>query len=998
MDDNFLYKINREISARNYDNIIDICINAVIENLYEANKEYIYAILEKLVIISDKTSVVSEKIINNLIVPIIYNKDSLIKMSSLVMLERISRFKPNLVINLIETLERNLNDEDNTIRELSYKVIGNLFLNSEYEKDYLLSLVFKAFNDTNWKIRMLGLNICRDAILKLNKYLSKDIINKIIEKISSMILDEDEEIQTASVESLVKIYKYIDSKVMFYIILKLIGNPNPYICEKGVWLIGEIASVEYSDIIEDLLPKFNVLIDEANITIQTKIIDSLVKIGRNYTEKILQFIFANIKEITDKNLQKERYNIYFDVVAYLGFEIPEKIIPKILKIISEEFGKNAIFTDFICNILIKINEELSDILEQYIAKEFSNFDDINWQVRLNSVRFVGIINTILKSESIAVWSELKLKDLLKEENDPDVIEAINESLNQINLSVDNLTILSKEINQELNLLYQQMIELQKYPLILKEKLLKILQRNEFREAAIAMEEMINETINKIESFGKQIYNYRFKRLALDLLEDWAYLRLEILEQLSDLKTEIKKEIDIAKQKYVEELKKKIEQIRVRIDVLKSELDFLIELNNEIKQLILNGETLKSKKKLEHLAYIRDKIYRLESEIGTLWIENLDFKEALQDITFYWVQVKIEAQQLLYTISYNLRDLHQYMENIQKEKKEKAEEFKIKEDLSFELLLNEFQNIILQSTKNVQEQFERFSMLTAPVYEEIKKENFESAENLLDFAINQTISNVEEFNKEIQKVYTQLEDISEKDVEKSKMIRKYLDDWNLIRESLLQKAEEFYQSTSNEIFLQRIKAIQKLINPIPINSIAKLLNKKEDEVLDKLFSLIQDNKLEGKIIENKLYLPEKYGTYNRTISISRKMELLGNKIILMIRLENTTKDFLHDLDILLSIPGFLVLDIKQSNQKWIHYESLKPEEIKIFKWIFQLKKSTSTANANINIKTASQYNNQQDSSKVKEGFKYGELRLLVKYKDIFNEQIELDKRIDIITHL
>lgn len=963
-----LRQIDIQISHRMYENIIDYCISVLNKNLYTSNKDMLYQLIEKITLICDKTHNVAEKIVNHIALTLLNHNDVWINTEIMIILEKISKYTPNILSILIEPIISSLKHYDKGIREICLNIIGNLILSIEGSNTELIYALIKTLNDDEWKIRARALEIIKEIIISKKKIEQSIPDLELIQLISDKIEDEDEEVRNASIEILHAIKTFINPDVFFNILEQLIEDVNWEICEKGIWLVGETGKEEFNQYIEKIIPKLIGLLENCNLMVQTKIIDAFVKIGRKYPHKIMNIVVENLDE------NEEKYNALFDIFLYLSIENFNDVFPFVYENLNRSNAKSNIIHNFFKDLLLKIYEEVPEKVEAYIAKILSSFHDIDWRIRLKNITLLGILNMILKAESIAVWSDIKLKELLETEIDPEVIVAIKNAIEQVNSAVDSIEIQIREIDQETNLFYQQMMALQNLPTTLKTKLLKILEKNEFREASISLEEEINAAIKKIESFGQNIYNYRYKRLAVDLLEDWSFSRLELLEQLSDLKAEIQEKIELLREKYLTQLKDKISNIKIRIDVLKSELDYLMEFSNQIKDLVSRDDSEQARKKLEYLAYIRDKIYRLESEIGTLWIENLDFKEELRDITVYWVQVKIETQQILYAISYNLRDLHQIIEKLNSDQLDTSKR-EIKKDLSFELLLNEFQTLILQSTKNIQEQFERFSIITSPISDELKKGNYDTAENLLELMINQTKANIEDFNKEIQNIFIQLDSISTSDLEKSKLIRKYLQDWEEIKDSILERGNEFYENTLQEIFLKRIVELQKIINPIPIKAIAKKIKQNEDLVFERLFKLIDSGILSGKIKDDKLYLPEAVHPYDKTLYVSRKFEVVGSNIYLMVRLENKSRVFIHDIDLILSWPKFLDLIQKDSENKFLEIEDFQPEEIRIFQWIFKISKPEKESDAT--------------------SYLHGEIKLLIRYKDIFDVPIELDKRLDIL---
>ncbi len=622
--------------------------------------------------------------------------------------------------------------------------------------------------------------------------------------------------------------------------------------------------------------------------IQTKVIDALVKIGRVYPEKILEIIFNNVH-----TKESEIYDGLFDIFLYLGIERPDEVLQSGFEHLEDP---DRSIRTFISAVLNKLKVEALGKIEEQVAILFAHLKNADWRERQRIITILGSLNGVLKVKSVAIWSYITLKQITDNEVDPEVMDTIKSALDRIQTSIDDIEIIIKEVEVQQSLFYREMVELQNLPKLLRDNMLLIIEKNEFREALIILEREINKSIKKIESFGNRLDDYEFKRLAVDLLEDWLYTRLELLEQIGDIKNYIKESVENAKQRYILQLHEKINRVKARIDVLKLEMEDIVNLNAQLKQLIQKGEEEKAGKKLEHLAYIRDKIFRLESEIGQIWVENLDFKEELKDITLYWVNAKIEAQQLLYSISFNLKSIHT---NIKDNKKEKNQ---IKKEISFELLLNQYQSLILQSSRNIRDQFERFSLITSPVIDEIKKGNYDTAQDLLQLTISQTINSIQDFDKEIMKIYSELDDIGG-DIEKSTLIRNYLEDWVHIKDSLIERSNEFFQITSQDIFYNRIFALQQTINPIPIDHLTKFLKSdlSESQILEKIFKLIETGLLEGKIRDNKLYLPEKYPEMIKPCKYLKKSKVLGSFVHFKVRLHNSTKKFIQNLSILFLTP-------------------------------------------------------------------------------------------------
>ncbi|MHA1821068.1 MAG: hypothetical protein ACTSU2_13165 [Promethearchaeota archaeon] len=1134
LNDDILSYIEDRIRERNYDKIIDLCLDLLEKGLYgavEGDKENLYELLEKLTIICDKTYEVAKKIVP-ILIHLINNSDEWVKIQGLIIADQISKYYPLLIKDIIEIIEYNLTNKDVNIRELALNIVGHLILNIKEEdwdrdwkeppkrrkyiskyggegqieellreeekgqrKGYIkqqerprkdegiaeewvirdektdkkispqrLDIYFsllRPLSDDSWRIRLKALKIFKDIALK--GILPNDFFNQYIELVSGLINDDEEEVQSFSVHLLKDLYYKINLDVFRNIILKLLNEEEWDIRDKVIWIIGEVGEESFETIAPTLEPLIDLLKgsgdNSSSSLIRTKIIDAFVKIGRKYPEEIINFL---VKYINDEN--RGIYSYIFEIFLCLTIEKPESTLPLIFSMFKDNteiygeanirifkeiktnqndetfnpdysISRNSDLKNFISKLLIKLKDEIPEQLESEIAKLFSNLNNLDWRVRYETIKILGDLNFIFNDESIACWIDIVLSEKLENnseiEMDPEVIELIKQTRQRIRNAFKNIDVLIKEIIQQQNFFYKEMDQLHNIPKLLEGSLNKILEYKGFRELECVLEDKINEAIKRIENFGRSLYNYRFKRLAIDLFEDWSYSRLDLLEEISEIRQEFLTKIEELKKEYTKKLIEKTEILESRIKILESELEYLYNLNTELKVLIQNGKNEEATKKLEHLSYIRDKIYRIEAELGNLWIENLDFKDLLKNITVYWVKVKIEAQQLLFTITFNLKELENYYA------KEKVDKTGISKNISEELLLNQFQTLILQSSRNLHEQHERFSVIIAPVKEQIQKGNYNEAENILELAISQTKSSIENFDNEIKKIYQQLDD-KNLSIEKAQLIRKYFEDWNNIKDSLIEKADQFYENTMEEIFINRINHLHRILNPLPLKPLARYLKKSYNEILDKIFYLLSHDKLEGKIIEDNYYLPEYKPIYEKIFNVYKKVEYFANNIFFRVKLENVSQNYIHNCNIMLMWPDFLELDAEYSSPKVIIINECNPNDIKIFKWKLKIKaiepktktyvgspgeksiledkedtqqilnitaeKSDIDAQKSLNEVDKKEDNNSNNNSnninKVKtrdkvSSYLLGEIKLVIQYQDMFEIERKITKNLEIL---
>lgn len=936
--------IDEKISDQKYDEIIDLSLKLLLDNLSlsDESSDFLYELLEKITLICDKTPNVMKKI-TSMIKPLLITEDEWIHTESLIIIEKISKIYPEFLEDLTSTIQDCLNNKNNTIREISLKIIGNLILTDFLTWGDLLPLFFTGLEDNYWKIRKESLLSIR-ALLK-NHNIGKDQLNTIINTVFTKVGDDNSEVQELTFEILKDSYIFFPTSSFQSLLLRLLDDNNSVVCEKGVILIGNLGYKDFLNV-KPILFKLLELLKNQNLILQPKIIETFVKISYKFPLDIVNMVFNKIND-SDQDFVE----ILIDILIYVGLNNLNLTFDYFLE---KSYKSDSQIIGFLSKMLRRLSEEKIERIEEQCARLLGMLENSDWRLKLKIISFLAKINDFLNNKDLAIWFYIKFKDIFEFENDPDVKSYLNKEIEKIPQYFEDFESLIKDYKREQNFYYKELINLQNFPGIFRDDLLKKLDLHKFKETKSSMEDKIGKFINKIDKFDNSIHNYKYKRLDIDLIDDWVNLKQDLFEQIGDIRNYISPKIEKEKKIYANGLKKRVSIIKSRIDVLIPELEYLAELNTKIKELIINGESEEAKKNFEHLTNIRNKIFRIESEIGQLWIGNLEFKDEFKNLTIYWTEVKIETQQLLYTVSYTLRDMQRFLVqgDIPNEK--------IKIELSFELMFNDFQNLILKSTRSLAELLEQFEIVISPIYEEIKVKEFDKAKNLLDFVISQTRNTAEEFNKEILKTYSQLDNIIKLDVEKSRMIRNYLNDWQQVRESLSEKSNEIRNLVSQEILLNRIHILHDLINPIPISLLIKRLKIPEEAI----FNLLEEGKIIGHIKDNKLYLPEQFPEYDQIISIYPEFRKLSNKNILFsVNIQNNARSFLHELSVLIIWPKFFNLDSKDSSPKLIEFKEFPPEFNQKFKWKFEV------------ISNKSPHLSQQ--------LREGEIRLIIHFRDTFN---------------
>jgi len=301
---------------------------------------------------------------------------------------------------------------------------------------------------------------------------------------------------------------------------------------------------------------------------------------------------------------------------------------------------------------------------------------------------------------------------------------------------------------------------------------------------------------------------------------------------------------------------------------------------------------------------------------------------LKSLTIYWIDTKLEIQKYLADIFYKFKKFRATTQG----DKDKSE---IKERITFEFLNQQFQNTVVQAIQGQQEYLRQFDKVTKPIEDEIKKHNFKRAKNRLKATENNIYSIIENNNREISNFYNEIEDLN-MPISSANDIREELQNWNDIKDKVLNRIRNFKNQILEEILYQEVKEFLSYMNPIPLESLAKYLNYDMGELKDKLFKFIKEQKIQAKIQDSNLIQPEK-PMEEKILSIFRKVEIIGSKLSFSIRIYNPTKYFIKDLELTFIYPEILELIPDLSDSLRISIREFEPEASRIINWNFKILK-------------------------------------------------------------
>ena len=154
-------KIEGLILSGNYEKAADDLFYIISRNQKsDSNKELVYKSLNLLNKVCDKSPSISLRAVK-LIQKLVNDSNSWIRLVSLEILYQISLYRPNLLIDLIESIKNRFYDNEAVVKRLAVKIIGNLILSLHIDKEELYKII-DEFNskllDNDWKVKLQVMN------------------------------------------------------------------------------------------------------------------------------------------------------------------------------------------------------------------------------------------------------------------------------------------------------------------------------------------------------------------------------------------------------------------------------------------------------------------------------------------------------------------------------------------------------------------------------------------------------------------------------------------------------------------------------------------------------------------------------------------------------------------------------------------------------------------------------------------------------------------------
>ncbi|MFX1425986.1 MAG: hypothetical protein ACFFBE_05995 [Promethearchaeota archaeon] len=937
------------------------------QNHYD--KELVYRSLSLLNLICDKSPSIAERTVKT-VKNFINDSDSWVRLVSLEILYQISMFRPNLLIDLIEKVRGRLYDHDPTVRRLTVKIIGNLILTLHIDLEEIQEIIeeyTEKLMDNDWKVKL-------NVIKIIQKILNQDYTKiRNLEPLLSMVIinlrDEDDDVAKAAAE-LLKIHGtyFLSKEKLFYVLLNLLYNEKNRVKELVIWLFGEIGKEKSSEIIS-IIPKLLNLLKEKDYRIQSRVIETLVNIAENNFDQIWANLLNSMSEMGDSYYKNSLINAIY--------RLCQKNISDIFSYLFDELeNPSENIREGIALVIKRLFEEYQIEIENEITRILYQLESRYWRERKQTINLLNHICFILKNHKIAVWITIELNKSLLIEKDPEVKEEIHFTLKNIKTNFKKIDIAIQRINYELELFQRKITKFQKTPAQFREKLNAFIENFKFNETEIQLNKKYSKILRKIRKFDNVINKFEYKRLAFELIEEWEDTKVQIIEELSIIKSFITEICEEKKQEFISSLHEEIKLLDHRITILKTEFDYIKE--NELEMNVSKGEN----ESFVYITQVRKKLFKLDGEIRELLINNVEFDEIFKDLLKKWVSIKIEIQEYLIDLDRQFKtikdDLDDYMQQsrILGDVSDNEEINGIDSELRFQLLQGHIQSIISDRIEGIKKITDNFGTLYSKLDFLLKTNEFTDGKKLIEMNSRQIQSYIEETDDQIENILGKEKVLEDNNIF-NLYVRPYINKFNNVKEILINQLKNFIQKGEDKLYLNQIKYYSRISNPIKLDLLSKFLDLNIEQLKEITLNYINRNKLNAKIVNNELSFEkiESEITDSKDVSFFKNIKTIGNEIYLNLKLTNPTNFEFKDLQISLKVPAYVDIQKKQSYPKYLQLNELKPGSAFMFNYILKIDK-------------------QKELKKNLFDPSADEIKLELFYKDQFNNPKKTTKHIDL----
>jgi len=946
---------------RKYDIAIDALLDFIDQAINDKNQDTIFTIIELLKKVCDKRRDYSEKIIPKLRI-LLSHRDDFIRRETIEIVKLIGLFDVKLLEPIMENITAKIYDSDKTIREIAAEIIFLICKNGKshglvFKQEEYVHYMIVLLKDPSWRIRA---NVLK-SLSEIIPLISIDLMKKMLSAAYRTKNDESDEVRLQAAFTINKIGVFLpkaDIDSLRMVIEGYLSDEDWLVLEKGIWIAGEIG--KENEFILNYADLFIEYFDHDNPLIQSRTIELFTKFGLNNAKKTIEYLLKKVEEF------KERVEIIKgieDTLINLSINNSKWVLPILFQRIED---RNQDVRNIISSVLLRVYGEQSSVIMEQIATYLNDFTNEDWRIRKEALEILTNISLILRLRTIAVWVYMNLVELSKSEEDPEVLFSLNSSLQRLEQGFgENIKSSVDEIIKQKQDFENEMASLQKLPQLMKQNVENLIHQRQFNKAEIELDEMTNRIISDLDNFEKRLNESAFRRFSPDLYENWVEIRETIEENMNDIKTIEYESIMEKRFIYHEELDKSIEEYKNKIKIIEENFNHVKSETKTIENLIDNEKDIDVVDKyLDDVSEIQELLYKIEIEIGQLWISNLEFKDFLEEITIYWVNVKIAIQQFLSEHFQSMLDLR---EKISVENGTSAE---ILTKISFRILIRNFQHTISTSTEMIGTIFQQLENLRKNIFEKLQMGKLEDAKKMLNDSIENFEKSVKERNKEIIKLYEELDKI-QNNIQLSNRIRTELNQWNTVKEKLSNELKGFKKEIKEEIIAKELMEMHKIINPVSTSFFANHIQMEEKELIELLFSILSKRKIPMKIVNGEI-ISLAHERQSVILKFSKKIEIIGNIMTIAIKIQNPSLYFIKNIFLSFIAPNILEYLHEGSDNKLIEIGEFEPNSTKIFTWKFKINKS-----------------------KDAQGYLVKKFQFDIRYRDITNEDVTIRKDLELI---
>ncbi len=873
------------------------------------NPDFRYTAIEKIRSIIDKSAETLDWIVPELL-RIAEIQDEFLQYHALKALETISDFRPNFLLGFVDSGVHFTLSDDEDERQVAINILGNILKLSLAPREDICAILFHALEDPAWKVRIRALSKLKEILLA-DGIPEKHLI-EILPRTVDM-LGEGEEIHNEVLDFLILVGKKLSNEVVFPIFLRERATDSEDILNGILYVIGEIAK-ENPTRFNIVIPQIMKFFTHKDELIQTQATQAVVKIASSDPTHTIPIL---LQDIVESNV--ERRKGLEEVLVVLGAENPDVVLPFLLDALEDP---NANVRTSILNALKELYHEVPHKLEGRLYDLVLNLEDENWRKRLQAIKTVSTLAGVFTKSDFISFIALNLKETFSDE-DVDVSEEAQNAfrrLKKVHPNVDDLITSFQKKQRDLEIEIQ---EFRTLPKILRLQINKLIDAGALDQAKIELEQDFKRFSDQLHQFDLQFQHSHQKALLVMLFEDWLDVRDQILSEMSDIKAFLNENITKRRMERQDELQKLLRNLDKRKTILESQFEYLMMQMTELPKLSA-GERPQVAVNIDAFINLRSKIFEFETDLNKAFVNYLDFKPLFNHLSGSWQELKKNM----------LKFLEQQNETIKKYYRQardspaRGPEFR--ENYTFEVLIQQLLELVSESIRVYLDSIEKILEAFQPVYNLIECGDFAKAREILNFNVQERFRDIDQRNRQIEKLTDDL-DMLFPEFDRSKNIRVYVENWQLIRDEVIKRIKGFQQETLEKILAKEISGMLQMVNPLKLSQIANYVQLPEAELRDTLMRILDKKLIFARIEGGSLRGHGRQNRPEKIFSIQKDYEMLGDRLKFIVRITNRSSFVIRDVSILLKLPCMLEAENSENSPNYLNLGEYEPNATKKVEW-------------------------------------------------------------------